>query len=343
VAEKKQEKRKSRVWIWILVVVVALGLAVGGYLFLGQRQIEEYTGPVEKITVAGARSGALVYVAHDQGFFEENGLDVTIKSFEAGKLAVDALLTGETDMATGAEFVVVSNSFEHDDLRILGVVSAANICKVVARKDRGITQPTDLEGKRIGITKKSAGEFYLGTFLTFNGLTFADVEIADLKPSAIVESMERGTIDAALTWEPHVSQMTDLLQGDAVVWDGQSGQDFYFLLLTREEWLKEHTSAAKRFMRALVQAEEYTKENNELASQIISEHFQVDAQDMQVFWPNHRFDVALPQALLIAMEDEARWRIENNLTAATEIPSYLDYVYLDALEEVKPEVITIIR
>ena len=44
-----------------------------------------------------------------------------------------------------------------------------------------------------------------------------------------------------------------------------------------------------------------------------------------------------------AMEDEARWRIENNMTAATEIPSYLDYVYLDALEEVKPEAVTIIR
>ncbi len=341
--EEKQEKGKSRAWILILVVIIALGLTVGGYFLLSQRQLKKYTGPVEKITVAGARSGALVYVAHDQGFFEENGLDVTIKSFEAGKLAVDALLSGETDMATGAEFVVVSHSFERDDLRILGVVAAANICKVVARKDRGIIQPADLKGKVIGITKKSAAEFYLGTFLTFNGLTFADVETVDLEPLAIVESMEKGTIDAALTWEPHVFQITDHLQTDTVVWDGQSGQDFYFLLLTREEWLREHASAAKRFVRALVQAEEYTEENNELASQIIFEHFQIDAQDMQVFWPNHRFKVALPQALLIAMEDEAKWRIENNLTSATEIPSYLDYIYLETLEEVKPDAVTIIR
>jgi NitT/TauT family transport system substrate-binding protein len=46
---------------------------------------------------------------------------------------------------------------------------------------------------------------------------------------------------------------------------------------------------------------------------------------------------------LIAFEDQARWRIDNNLTDATRVPNYLDYIYLDALEKVKPEAIGIIR
>jgi hypothetical protein len=47
--------------------------------------------------------------------------------------------------------------------------------------------------------------------------------------------------------------------------------------------------------------------------------------------------------LLITLEDEARWAIKNNLTSATEVPNYLDYIYFDALDEVKPEAVGIIH
>ena len=75
-AEKKQEKRKSRLWIWILVVVVALGLAVGVYFWWPQEKPE----PVETITF-GVETSILpsaVWVAENKGYFEEEGLDVGI-------------------------------------------------------------------------------------------------------------------------------------------------------------------------------------------------------------------------------------------------------------------------
>jgi len=322
-----------------------LGFLAVAIIFVNgcQEQPEKYTGDVEKVTVAGAKSGALVYIAKDQGFFEENGLDVTIKDHQAGKFALDTFLAGEADIATNAEFSFVSESFERDDLRILGVVSTSDITKVAARRDRGVTQPTDLKGKKIGVTRKSAGEFYLGTFLVFNNLTLGDVEMVDLKPTEIEEAISKGEIDAAITWEPHIYNIKTSLQDNAIVWPGQSGQDFYFVLTTREKWLKEHTSALERFMRALVQAEQYIKENNGQAAQIIADRYELSSKDMKVFWPDHRFVVSFPQALIIAMEDEARWRIDNKLIDATKVPNYLDYIYLDALDEVKPEAITIIR
>ncbi len=43
------------------------------------------------------------------------------------------------------------------------------------------------------------------------------------------------------------------------------------------------------------------------------------------------------------MDDEARWSIANNLTDKTVVPNYLDYIYLDGLEALKPEAVTIIR
>ena len=43
------------------------------------------------------------------------------------------------------------------------------------------------------------------------------------------------------------------------------------------------------------------------------------------------------------MEDEASWLIENGLTDATEVPNYLDFIYLQGLEEVQPGAVTIIH
>ena len=333
-------KRSNSILIGLIVASLVVG--GGGYYWYTQQQPQKYTGPVEKITVAGAKSGALVYVAQAQGYFTENGLDVTIKDYAAGKLAQDAFLAGEADIATSAEFVFVSESFEHNDLRILGSVATADISKVIVRRDKGITEPTDLRGKTIGVTRKSAGEFYLGRFLTSNGLSFTDVKIHDLKPADIEEAMINGTIDAALTWEPHIFNIKTSLQDNAIVWPGQSGQDFYFILIAKEGWLMEHADAVERFMRAVVQAEQYTKENDGQAAQILASRFGLAPEEMEVFWPDHRWVVSLSQALIIAMEDEARWRIANELTDVREVPNYLDHIYPDALEEVKPSAVTII-
>ncbi len=150
--------KAQKIFIAIAIIVVT-GISVGGC----QEQPEKYTGPVEKITLAAyaGETGALVYVAEDQGFFEENGLEVTIKDYESGKAAADALMDGEADIATAADFVFVSNSFDHADLRVFGTVATAEVKELVARKDKGITTIDDLIGKKIGVTKKSVVSFLL--------------------------------------------------------------------------------------------------------------------------------------------------------------------------------------
>ncbi len=125
---------KAQKMLIAITIIVVIGVSAGGC----QKQPEEYTGPVEKITVAAAEylTGALVYVAEDQGFFEKNGLEVTINGYGSGSACGNALITGEADIATSADFVFVSNSFEHTDLRVFGTVATKQIKELVARKDK---------------------------------------------------------------------------------------------------------------------------------------------------------------------------------------------------------------
>ncbi|MEE8433112.1 MAG: hypothetical protein V3S16_17830, partial [Candidatus Desulfatibia sp.] len=60
-------------------------------------------------------------------------------------------------------------------------------------------------------------------------------------------------------------------------------------------------------------------------------------------WQEGEFALFLDQALIVGIEDQARWAIKNELTDATKAPNYLNYIYLDALEAVKPNSMTIIR
>ncbi len=330
--------KPQKIFIGISVIVL-IGILVGGC----EQQPEKYTGPVEKITLAAyaGETGALVYVAEDQGYFEENGLEVTIKDYESGKAAADALIDGEADIATAADFVFVSNSFDHADLRVFGTVATAEVKELVARKDKGITTIDDLIGKKIGVTKKSGGEFALGRFLIFNALSYEDVELVDLKPSEIVEAVLNGDIDAGFTWDPNVYDIKEELGDNATSWPG--GQDFYFVLLTKEDWIKNNPAAAERFIKSVLEAEDYIKDNSEEAKEFVKDRFDYDSAYIDYSWPNQEFAVCLEQAMLIAFEDQARWKIKQGLTDATEVPNYLYYIYMDALEEVKPEAIGIIR
>lgn len=50
----------------------------------------------------------------------------------------------------------------------------------------------------------------------------------------------------------------------------------------------------------------------------------------ELMWSENQISLALDQSLILAMEDESRWMIKNNLTAERQVPSFLDYIMKDA-------------
>ncbi|MEE9323093.1 MAG: NrtA/SsuA/CpmA family ABC transporter substrate-binding protein, partial [Candidatus Aenigmarchaeota archaeon] len=242
----------------LVSVIVVVGILISGCV----QQAEKYTGPVEKIIVAAAEylTGALVYVAEDQGFFEKNGLEVTIKGYGSGKAAADALIAGEADISTSADNVFVSYSFEFTDLRVIGTVATKQIKELVARKDKGISTINDLIGKRIAVKEKSGAEFQLGVFLTLNGISQKDVEFVYLKPSEMLDAISNEEVDAVFVWDPYLYNIKKELGDSVVSWHG--GEDFYIVLLTKEDWLDKNPKAAERFMKSMLEAEDYIKDNS---------------------------------------------------------------------------------
>lgn len=284
--------------------------------------------------------GALEWIAQDQGHYSQSGLSVELKGYSSGRDAMLALRAGEVDVATASEYVVATHSVKEADLRILGSISYYRNKGLVARRDRGIAEPADLKGKRIGVTSPSGAEYSLNVFLALHGLSLADVTVVNLAPPQIVAAMLAGDIDAAITWQPHVAAIEEKLGGGGVTFSGD-GFDTYLLLVTRQDKLEANGGAMKKLMRAMVQSEEWVQAHPEEAKRYVATRFQLDAAYVAALWPKMPLEVTLPQELLVALDGEARWLARKSGQPNAAIPNYAVFIHSDELKAAKPSAVTL--
>ncbi len=279
-------------------------------------------------------------IAKEKGYFKKNGLDATIYEYGSGLHSVEALLDGRVDVAIAAEFVGVNKIFLHKNLRIISQVSRHKVFHLVARKDREISSPPDIRGKKIGVTRKSAGEFYLGQFLATHNLTLKDVDVIDLPPSELITYIENGRVDAIVIFDPHAYNIQKKLGNSIIMWSAQGDQDTYALVYSTDSFIKAHPEIILRFLRSTVQAEIYTQKYPIESQKLISKILGYDNLYIRYIWLNFVFVHELGQELLLRMESQARWVIQNGLTPERTVPNYLNFIYFDGLKMTKPEAIT---
>jgi NitT/TauT family transport system substrate-binding protein len=213
----------------------------------------------------------------------------------------------------------------------------------MGRKDRGIEKVSDLEGKRIGVPLKTAAEFYLGRFLDLHGMNIKQVTLVDVSPPQVVDALVNGDVDAVLAWQPNAKALEDRLGDGIVKWPAQNEQVTYCTVISTQAWTADHPELVGGFLSSLAQAEEYFILHPAEAKAIVQKRLKYDDAYMAAIWPEHQFSLSLDQSLMLAMEDEARWMINNNLTSEKQTPDFLDYIYTKGLEATKPEAVNIIR
>ncbi len=337
---KRQSHLAGRLTRIAVVVVVLLATA-----FCSSCSPPGYAGAVESINLGTVPTAAstLIYVAQDQRFFAANRLSVNIKDYSTGAATTDALLKGDMELVWVAEFPFVRRAFAKEKISIMAVVDRFNEQVLFGRKDRGIYAVADLQGKRIGIPRNTIAEFYLGRFLDLRGMTAQNVTVVDVGAPDSVDAIMNGRVDGVIAWEPFSSQIRVQLADRAVAWPIQSNQQGYGTIVGRNDWIGGHPQVVNRVLRSLAQAEDYVARNSAAARAILRNRLKYDDVFTDAIWSENQFSLSLDQSLIVAMQDEARWMIRNNLTTEKTIPDFLEYIYVDGLEALKPEAVNIIR
>ncbi len=219
-----------------------------------------------------------VRIADEQGYFEDEGLDVEFTKVEnigtlppaLGK-SFDIVLTPPTSLiaakSQGIEMVAAAGAtVDVPDNPTSGVV---------ALESSGITSFEDLAGKKLGVLTET-GTLHTATLYAMDkvGLSADDIEIVQVDGPAQGDQLAAGRVDAVETLDPFRAGL--LAKGDTVdIGDPylELAPEIGALLWgTSSEWADENADDLAAFRRAIAKAITYIDSHQEESLQVLEEY-----------------------------------------------------------------------
>ena len=249
-----------------LAVILAVGAAPVGVL---AEKKEEQPEKLEKVIlneVAHSIFYAPQYVAFEEGYFAEQGMDLEIVTGFGADKVMTAVISGEADIGfMGAEASVYAYQEGAND----AVVNFAQLTQragnfLVAREEMSDFQWTDLKGKKVlGGRKGGMPEMVFEYILKQNGMD-------PQKDLTIDQSIDFGATAAAFTgddsadftveFEPSATALEKEGAGYVVASLGvDSGYVPYTSYSTKESYMKEHSDVIQKFTGGLQKGMEYVQ------------------------------------------------------------------------------------
>jgi len=167
-----------------------------------------------KVNVATASLG-LPYlpliIAQQRNYFADEGLEVEIAAFAGGSKALQSLMGGSSDVASGAYSNTLTMAAKGQKLKnfVVQVRYPALAIAVSKRVADRYKSPADLKGMRIGVSAPGSSTHMIVNHLLSKGkLTSADVSIIGVGTSAAaVAAIMQGEIDAIINSDPVMTKL----------------------------------------------------------------------------------------------------------------------------------------
>lgn len=152
---------------------------------------------------------APVFLAEQEGFYEEEGLDVTIETIAGGAVGVTQLVANEIQFAAATWTNVLSAASQGLELQVIREntdSSKEGINGLIAKEGSGIETVDDLRGKTLSVnTLQSATELQVRDCLDSAGLGPDDYELVEVPFPEVGAAVSQGRIAAGFVPEPFIT------------------------------------------------------------------------------------------------------------------------------------------
>jgi NitT/TauT family transport system substrate-binding protein len=225
---------------------------------------------------------APLYLGVDQGFFEEEGLDLTIESAVGGAAVVPSVVSGDFEFGRGN---VLSTMIAVEQGLPLQCVTNANSTAgnpdfgaVVVPGDSPIQSMADLAGRTVSVnTLNNIGDTTIRSVVEEAGGDPAAVQFVEIPFPDAPAALQSGQVDAAWILDPFLTEAVDA--GGRVL--SYNFSDFHpeldiSCVFTSQQLLQEQPEVVEAFQRAMNRSLEFSQENPDEVRRITGTYTEID-------------------------------------------------------------------
>ncbi|QHA38558.1 ABC transporter substrate-binding protein [Rossellomorea marisflavi] len=290
--------------------------------------------PLEKVRVAEVTRSifyAPEYVAIEKGFFEDEGLNVELKTTWGGDKTMTALLSNGADIAlVGSETSIYVHAQGSDD----PVINFAQLTQtdgtfLVSREkvenfEWEQLKGTTFLGQRKGGMPQMVGEFVLKE----HGIDpHKDLDlIQNIDFANVANAFASGTGDYVQLFEPTASIFEKEGKGHIVASFGtESGHVPYTTFMAKESYMKKNDETVDKFTRALYKAQQWVDQaSSKEIAEVIAPYFEdTDPAIMETVVDRYKSQGSFATDPVL---DQEEWEnLQNIMDQAGELPERINH------------------
>jgi sulfonate transport system substrate-binding protein len=233
-----------------------------------------------RICYLGLTCEPAIFVAHEKGFFRDEGLDVELVRTDWSSMR-DGLTDGRFQASYSLIMYLIKPIELGQDLRLTGGIHTGCL-RIQAGAKTDIKTVQDIKGKRLGVTHLGSPPFlFASRVLADNDIDPKhDVEWVTLPGAAMANALDQGRVDAVASAEPIGTMLTAQNKVRKVceqASDAPYDDEYCCVVVVNGAFGRDNPSAAAKVTRALLKGAKWVNTNPTAAARLAVEKKYVDA------------------------------------------------------------------
>jgi NitT/TauT family transport system substrate-binding protein len=209
---------------------------------------------------------APIFLARDKGFFEKEGIDVTVLPGQGSTVTVKLVGNGSEEFGYAAADQGMMAYAKGLPVVSTAVILQKNPVAVIFPKSSGIKQLTDLYGKTMGVLFQSVGEKQWRYVAKANKIDTTKIHEVALDRN-IAAMIEANKVDASLAFffNDGLKVISDGTPMDWILLSDMGLPIYSTALIVNEDLMKKNPDLVRRFTRAFVAGWKYSLDHEQEA------------------------------------------------------------------------------